>query len=1286
MSSVKFYSANVSGLKNETKRKTVLKNLKKLKSDFILIQETHLNENENLRMAKEWKASAFFSVGGERTRGTAILCANYHNEIFFEHSDANGNFNILATKTKEQKFLIINIYATSGHSKQQQNDRKKIFQKITKILQHLDLNEYLIICGGDFNMVLDEADRYPKLYRKTCGSSQSLKSLLNRFDLEDMWRTFNTDKEEYTYKSTNNVTHSRLDRIYISKSARQYVTTNHVPATFSDHYNAITAKIKLNKIEFGKEIWILNNKHLKNENYQSELKTLLSNQIEQKNSFEKLTDWWETLKNAVKNHARTFSKKEAKCKRKEEYKLRKKLKNAQKKIHNNTNMIILCRELKNKLESFEKNRALGAAIRAKIKWRFQGEKCNKFFLNLEKNKLAKSVITEINTETGETKTHSGDIIAEFENFYNKLYNTEERDLPSQNYLFQNTETKKISKINKENLKKPIELFEIKKAIMQLENNKSPGSDGLTAEFYKTGFPLLGETMTLLYNYILRHGEMTESQKQAVITCLYKKGEKKEINNWRPISLLNTDYKILTKILANRLKHVLPQIISECQTACIPDRTIYDNLSYTRDIIQIAHQNKMNASIISIDQVKAFDRVDRIFLFDSLRYFGFGITFTNFIKTLYYDISARVKINGFLSKTIKIIRGVRQGCPLSMMLYNIQAEIFAGYIRKNPKIKGITINKNETKILQYADDTNFYLTGDDSITELGHALDINYKATGTKLNRDKCQGLWLGSNITQDKEKYLGFEWADNCFKSLGVLFSNNNDYNTNKQWREEVDKVREKILKWTRVKLSLKGKALIINQSLLSGLWHLAFTLPLPCPKLINTLENTIQNYLWDNKNIKTNKNISKLPIEKGGLKIVNIKEKLKSIQASWVPKLFNSEQTGPWRDTAEQILNKYRNAEQGNLVFLTAHSDAKLKTIPLYYRQMITDWTEMTKNRARKHLTIEQILRQPIFHNPHIRKSNKTLTPTTNAKRNGLIKLADIANVFRPGFLDNKLINLTEKELNDIIASLPPDWKHKIENESQNYDHNKANLTITGTKNTEINIPDLKPKIIYKILMEKQTVKTKTHFIKWNKIFKNSMLNTTDMEWEKLFTKIHKSRNNNKASEIKYKAIHFALPTNSIFKKRGYANDDLCPQCMKECETLPHMLFNCEKVQPLIKYAVSFLNILYPKREPFENTFKLFLFGPSDNAQEYCFGNYIFDELFYHIYCNRMRAYHERTTHTKVSLLREFEGKLKNIINTEYQIAKETNSLNDFLNETKNLWNDENKLEIKLKLNTFLR
>ena len=141
--------------------------------------------------------------------------------------------------------------------------------------------------------------------------------------------------------------------------------------------------------------------------------------------------------------------------------------------------------------------------------------------------------------------------------------------------------------------------------------------------------------------------------------------------------------------------------------------------------------------------------------------------------------------------------------------------------------------------------------------------------------------------------------------------------------------------KCSKIKLSFKGKALVVNQLLHAGLWHLAFIIPLPPEQLIKQLENAVQNYLWDNKNIKTRKNVSKLSIKKGGLKIISIKEKLKSIQTSWIAKFFISELSGPWRDAAELVLNEYRKAEQGNLVFLTSHSNASLKTLPPYYRQM---------------------------------------------------------------------------------------------------------------------------------------------------------------------------------------------------------------------------------------------------------------------------------------------------------------------------------------------------------------
>ena len=115
MNHVKEYSANIAGLRNKNKRQTVLKNFKKLNHDFFLLQEKHLNKTENLRLTQEWNASAFFSVGDVRTRGTAILCANHIYETILQHNDKNGNYKIIATKVNEQKILIINIFATSGH-------------------------------------------------------------------------------------------------------------------------------------------------------------------------------------------------------------------------------------------------------------------------------------------------------------------------------------------------------------------------------------------------------------------------------------------------------------------------------------------------------------------------------------------------------------------------------------------------------------------------------------------------------------------------------------------------------------------------------------------------------------------------------------------------------------------------------------------------------------------------------------------------------------------------------------------------------------------------------------------------------------------------------------------------------------------------------------------------------------------------------------------------------------------------------------------------------------------
>lgn len=160
----------------------------------------------------------------------------------------------------------------------------------------------------------------------------------------------------------------------------------------------------------------------------------------------------------------------------------------------------------------------------------------------------------------------------------------------------------------------------------------------------------------------------------LMKLIYKrKGSKNMLNNFRPITMLNTDMKILAKILANRLNKVLPTIITTNQAYGVKGRDIADITSGIRDIISVLNERQENGYVINLDFEKAFDRVEHSFLFGVLEHFGFGKIFKEWITILYKNVMTKVKCNGFLTKPFKIARSIRQGCPLSAQLYTLVAE-------------------------------------------------------------------------------------------------------------------------------------------------------------------------------------------------------------------------------------------------------------------------------------------------------------------------------------------------------------------------------------------------------------------------------------------------------------------------------------------------------------------------------------------------------------------------------------------------------------------------------------
>ena len=275
----------------------------------------------------------------------------------------------------------------------------------------------------------------------------------------------------------------------------------------------------------------------------------------------------------------------------------------------------------------------------------------------------------------------------------------------------------------------------------------------------------------VFNECFDNDELSHSQKQSVITLIFKKGNKEELKNYRPISLSNIDYKIIAFTLANRLQNVIGKIISPDQTSNIKNRFIGQNIRLVSDVIEFSNEKNLDGILLSLDYEKAFDTAEHKFLFECLQLYNFGPDFIKWIKTLYKKSEIYIKNNGYLSENIHPSRGVKQGCPISAMLFILIVETLAISIRNNKNIEGIQINHNgkkiDIKITQYADDTVIILKNIDMIKETMLELQKFAKVSGLNLNIDKTIGVRLGPN-KYNTGTFQGIKIADKPFKYLGL--------------------------------------------------------------------------------------------------------------------------------------------------------------------------------------------------------------------------------------------------------------------------------------------------------------------------------------------------------------------------------------------------------------------------------------------------------------------------------------------------------------------------------------
>ncbi|KAK3560923.1 hypothetical protein QTP86_023114, partial [Hemibagrus guttatus] len=307
--------------------------------------------------------------------------------------------------------------------------------------------------------------------------------------------------------------------------------------------------------------------------------------------------------------------------------------------------------------------AQGALIRSRFKGANVMDAPSKYFFGLEKKNGQSRLIHTLHTRNGQYTTHTYEIRWYAMNFYQDLYRSEHRDSKELLDIFYQGLPKDSSEDNAA-LEGPLVLEELHAALNTMPGGKAPGIDWPASGVLQVLLERAGRRSAGGPQGKLQREVSTPEQPEGMITLLPKKGDLQDIKNWRPVSLLCTDYKVMSKVLANCLGDIMDSVIQTDQTYCVPNRSIIDNVSLIRDILDVSRSLAGDLGLISLDQEKAFDRVEHQYLWKTLEAFGLSPSLIAMMKVLYQDVESVLKINGGLSAPFKVQRGIRQGCSLS----------------------------------------------------------------------------------------------------------------------------------------------------------------------------------------------------------------------------------------------------------------------------------------------------------------------------------------------------------------------------------------------------------------------------------------------------------------------------------------------------------------------------------------------------------------------------------------------------------------------------------------------
>lgn len=391
--------------------------------------------------------------------------------------------------------------------------------------------------------------------------------------------------------------------------------------------------------------------------------------------------------------------------------------------------------------------------------------------------------------------------------------------------------------------------------------------------------MLGRT----FNWVLKKGEIPYSLREAIISVIPKEGKDElDCSSYRPISVLNQDYRLFTAILARRIEKILPSIIQLDQTGFIKERQTQDNIRRALHVLQHIKENHTEAVIMGMDAEKAFDSVRWDFLYSVLEKFNFHDIIIRTIQALYTDPTARIKINGSLSNSISLRRGCRQGCLANPLLFTIFLEPLSQSIKQKAQIQGIEIKGTCQKLALFADDVLIFLSSPDtSVPALMSEFAKFGQMSGYKINVQKTQVLTFNYSSSEAVKENYKIKWDLKSMKYLGVNLTKDIGQLKSANYDPLISKIKEDIARWNLIPfMTLTSRVEVIKTNVLPRVLYLFQNLPVEIlDREVIEWDKIISRYIWQGKQPRIRYKTLQLSKAKGGLALPCLKSYYQAAQ-----------------------------------------------------------------------------------------------------------------------------------------------------------------------------------------------------------------------------------------------------------------------------------------------------------------------------------------------------------------------------------------------------------------------